>query len=81
MDQNDAFFRNPELQICKWINSDSFISLDGWRGKVVVMEVFQMLCTGCVAHGCHRYSGYLRCFRPKVLRYWGCTRCLNIRLR
>ena len=41
----------PELETSVWLNSDSPITLAQLRGKVVVIEVFQMLCPGCVAHG------------------------------
>lgn len=41
----------PDLQVSKWLNSDSPITLAELRGKVVVIEVFQMLCPGCVSHG------------------------------
>jgi peroxiredoxin len=41
----------PELEISHWLNTDSPISLANLRGKVVVVEAFQMLCPGCVSHG------------------------------
>ena len=41
----------PELQVACWLNSDEPISLESLRGKVVVLEAFQMLCPGCVSHG------------------------------
>ena len=41
----------PALQVSRWFNSDAPITLAGLRGKVVVIEAFQMLCPGCVAHG------------------------------
>ena len=41
----------PALQVSQWLNSDSAITLEGLRGKVVVVHTFQMLCPGCVAHG------------------------------
>lgn len=34
----------------RWFNTDRPISLDMFRGKVVVLHAFQMLCPGCVAH-------------------------------
>ena len=40
-----------ELQVECWLNSDAPISLAGLRGKVVVIEAFQMLCPMCVSHG------------------------------
>ena len=41
----------PELQVSRWINTDKPITLAALRGRVVVIEAFQMLCPGCVAHG------------------------------
>ena len=41
----------PELSVSQWFNSDQDITLAGLHGKVVVIEAFQMLCPGCVAHG------------------------------
>ena len=42
--------RAPELQIKKWLNTESDISLESLIGKVVVIHTFQMLCPGCVIH-------------------------------
>lgn len=41
----------PELSVTQWFNTTSDITLAGLRGQVVVVEAFQMLCPGCVAHG------------------------------
>lgn len=41
----------PELQTQQWFNSRESLSLGALRGKVVVIEAFQMLCPGCVSHG------------------------------
>ncbi len=43
--------RAPELITTQWFNSDSPNSLEANLGKVVLVEVFQMLCPGCVSHG------------------------------
>ncbi len=40
----------PELQIHKWLNTNTDLSLDGLKGKVIVVFAFQMLCPGCVEH-------------------------------
>ena len=34
----------------RWFNTDKPLTLDMFRGKVVVLHAFQMLCPGCVAH-------------------------------
>lgn len=41
----------PELSVSQWFNTDEPITLEKLRGKVVVIEAFQMLCPGCVSHG------------------------------
>lgn len=41
----------PELMVSEWLNTPMPISLAQQRGKVVVIEAFQMLCPGCVSHG------------------------------
>ena len=41
----------PELAITRWFNTASSPTLAGLRGEVVVIEAFQMLCSGCVSHG------------------------------
>lgn len=41
----------PELMVSQWFNANNQITLENLRGKVVVIEAFQMLCPGCVSHG------------------------------
>jgi len=41
----------PDFQVSQWLNSNAPISLAGLRGKIVVIEAFQMLCPGCVSLG------------------------------
>jgi peroxiredoxin len=40
----------PELQVQRWFNAPGPITLQGLRGKLVVVHAFQMLCPGCVSH-------------------------------
>lgn len=40
----------PELEVVEWMNG-SGVTLEELRGKVVLLEAFQMLCPGCVSHG------------------------------
>jgi len=37
----------PELAVSAWLNVRQPISLAALRGRVVVLEAFQMLCPGC----------------------------------
>jgi thiol-disulfide isomerase/thioredoxin len=39
----------PELDVSEWIGAPS--SLESLRGKVVLIEAFQMLCPGCIRYG------------------------------
>lgn len=40
----------PAWQVERWFNTREPLSLDALRGKVIVLEAFQMLCPGCVSH-------------------------------
>ncbi|MBS0549404.1 MAG: redoxin domain-containing protein [Proteobacteria bacterium] len=40
----------PPLDVERWFNTDAPLTLEGLRGKVVVLHAFQMLCPGCVSH-------------------------------
>lgn len=35
----------------EWLNTSGPLSLDDFRGRALAIEVFQMLCPGCVNHG------------------------------
>lgn len=39
----------PELQVSEWIGAPS--TLASLRGRVVLVEAFQMLCPGCITYG------------------------------
>lgn len=41
----------PELNVTQWFNTDVPLTLAALKGKVVILEAFQMLCPGCVSHG------------------------------
>ncbi len=43
--------RAPDLQVIDWFNTPRPLSLQDLRGRVVLIEAFQMLCPGCVSHG------------------------------
>lgn len=51
----------PELDVEAWQNSDP-LTLGGLRGKVVVIEAFQMLCPGCVTTGIPQAQKIRRAF-------------------
>jgi len=41
----------PEFITTEWFNADDTTKLADYRGKVIVVEAFQMLCPGCIQHG------------------------------
>ncbi|NYT81574.1 redoxin domain-containing protein [Alcaligenaceae bacterium] len=43
--------RAPAWEVEQWFNIDQAPTLGSLRGKVIVLEAFQMLCPGCVMHG------------------------------
>lgn len=54
----------PSWQVSQWFNAPDGFCLESLRGRVVVLEAFQMLCPGCVSHGlpqaqrvCTAFSG------------------------
>ena len=51
MDSAREFLAAPPLEVSRWYNIDTAISLDDLAGQVVAIEAFQMLCPGCVSHG------------------------------
>jgi peroxiredoxin len=38
------------LSVSQWFNTESAITLEQFKGRVVVVGAFQMLCPGCVEH-------------------------------
>ncbi|TDF38405.1 TlpA family protein disulfide reductase [Alteromonadaceae bacterium M269] len=40
----------PELIVQEWIGANQDLSLQSLRGKVILVEAFQLLCPGCVSH-------------------------------
>lgn len=45
-----AYTQAPPLQVTHWFNTPGPLDLQQLRGRVVVIEAFQMLCPGCVSH-------------------------------
>jgi len=41
----------PEIIAADWLNTPEPLSLAAMRGRIIVIEAFQMLCPGCVQHG------------------------------
>lgn len=45
------FKKAPALDAAQWFNTAESLELEALRGRIVVIEAFQMLCPGCVSHG------------------------------
>jgi hypothetical protein len=56
----------PALEVSRWFNTTSDISLAGLRGQVVAIEAFQMLCPGCVSHGLPQAQRIAQTFGDEV---------------
>ena len=54
----------PDWQTSQWFNSPP-LRLSALRGRVVVLEVFQMLCPGCVSHALPQALEIAQTFRPE----------------
>lgn len=54
----------PPWQIERWFNTPAPLTLESLRGKVVVLEAFQMLCPGCVSHGLPQAQRIASTFPP-----------------
>ena len=54
----------PTIHAREWLNTDQPLSLADFRGKVLAVEVFQMLCPGCVSHGLPQASRIASTFAP-----------------
>ncbi len=61
----------PELQALRWFNAPTPPTLDALRGKVVVIEAFQMLCPGCVSHGLPQAQRVRRLFAEEQVAVLG----------
>lgn len=48
----------------EWLNADTPLSLADFKGRVLAIEVFQMLCPGCVSHGLPQAQRIAAAFDP-----------------
>ncbi len=57
----------PPFHVSQWFNARGASGLEDFLGRVLVVEVFQMLCPGCVSHGLPQASRIAATFdRDKV---------------
>ena len=55
----------PRFAIAEWLNTDTPLTLADFRGRVLAVECFQMLCPGCVSHGLPQAGRIAQTFRPE----------------
>lgn len=61
----------PALQVSAWFNTNAPITLAELRGKVVVIEAFQMLCPGCISHGLPQATAIAETFPSEHVKVLG----------
>ena len=61
----------PPWQTTAWLNSDGPLGLDHFRGRVVLLHAFQMLCPGCVAQALPQAQRVAEVFAGKPLAVIG----------
>lgn len=57
----------PPWWTTAWLNSDAPLRLEDFRGRVVLLHAFQMLCPGCVAHALPQAQRVAKLFAHKPL--------------
>ena len=63
--------RAPSWEVERWFNTQQPLTLESLRGKVIVLEAFQMLCPGCVAHGLPQADRVSHAFSPSQVAVVG----------
>jgi hypothetical protein len=61
----------PPWQTTTWLNSDTPLGLEHFRGRVVLLHAFQMLCPGCVANALPQAQRVAKLFAGKPLAVVG----------
>ena len=61
----------PAWEIDQWINSRDQLTVESFRGRVVVLHAFQMLCPACVSHGIPQAKAIHNAFPLDKLRVIG----------
>ncbi|MBS7662758.1 TlpA family protein disulfide reductase [Pseudomonas lalucatii] len=61
----------PEWRVQRWFNTRQVPSVASLRGKVIVLEAFQMLCPGCVSEGLPQAQRVRASFSPEQVAVVG----------
>ncbi len=65
------FQQAPDWQIARWFNTSAPLSLNALRGRVILLEAFQMLCPGCVSHALPQAQRVSALFPPEQVAVIG----------
>ena len=60
----------PELRVARWVQGGP-LTLASLRGRVVLLEAFQMLCPGCVTHALPQAKRVQQAFRSEDVTVLG----------
>jgi peroxiredoxin len=61
----------PEWETTEWLNTTEKLRLADFRGRVVLLHAFQMLCPGCVARGIPQATRVAELFEGRKLAVVG----------
>lgn len=61
----------PPLNARHWLNSERPVTLESLRGRVVVLQAFQMTCPGCVLHALPQAARIQAAFDPNEVAVIG----------
>jgi len=61
----------PPLEVTRWLNSPKELDLGQFRGRVVLLHAFQMLCPGCVSRGLPQAQRAAELFKDASLTVLG----------
>lgn len=67
----ESYGQAPAWQVERWFNTPEPLSLERLRGKVIVLEAFQMLCPGCVSDGLPQAQRVRATFSPEQVAVIG----------
>ena len=61
----------PEIEASRWYNSDGKTTLKGYKGKVAIVAIFQMLCPGSQKYGLPQAMRLRQAFADKEVAVVG----------
>ena len=68
---NETAIKAPELAVSQWFNTETPLTLESLRGRVIYLHSFQLLCPGCVAESLPQVRRIERIFANTDLRVIG----------